>query len=78
MESAPKDGTRIVLWRSRRGVAIGQYAADKYAIRPRPYWTTDQERLWGVKETREDQPTHWMPLPDPPAALALTAGETDV
>lgn len=66
IETAPKDGTRVLLFRPRHGVVCGRWDDDKYAKRVRPYWSNDQERLWGTLETRDNQPTHWMPLPEPP------------
>lgn len=63
IETAPKDA-RILLRCPRRGVVCGQWNYDKYASKPKPYWTNDRESLFGVRETRDDQPTGWMPLPD--------------
>jgi uncharacterized protein DUF551 len=63
MESAPKDGTWILAY-DIRGTAFGAIA-----------WIWNRWSLGAG--TYMPKPTHWMPLPDPPAALALTAGETE-
>lgn len=65
IETAPKD-SEILLWFPRWKAKTGRFQADKYSARPRPYWTMDAERLWGVRDVRLNQPTHWMPLPPPP------------
>ena len=74
IETAPKDGTRVLLyrpggWPSAR-VTVGNYSDERYHTRPRPYWTHDLERMEGKVATRHRQPTHWMPLPAPPAPEA--------
>jgi len=65
IETAPKTGD-VLLACPRRGVVRGRWEENKYAKTPRPYWTHDRERSFGIIETRADQPTHWMPLPDMP------------
>lgn len=69
IETAPKD-KEILLFCPFRGVVRGSWRRDEYAKKPRPYWTHDRERLWGIRGTREDQPTHWQPLPKPPLPSA--------
>jgi hypothetical protein len=66
--TAPKD-RKVLLYfpRDNIGVECGQWNKDEYAKRPRPYWMGDCWRLWGVAAYRGLQPTHWMPLPEPPA-----------
>ena len=65
IETAPKDA-EVLVHSPRFGVRRGRWNTDEYAKKPRPYWTSDAERIWGVREVRDDQPTHWMPLPPPP------------
>lgn len=65
IETAPKDRD-ILLYTNCRGVVRGRWNDCKYATKPRPYWTHDRERIWGTVACRADQPTHWMPLPEPP------------
>lgn len=68
IETAPKDGTRVLLFcPAQIGIVVGHWCNNSYHKKPRPYWTNDQENLWGVATTRGYQPTHWMPLPQPPA-----------
>lgn len=70
IESAPKDGTRVMLCRPRAGndvrIVFGSWDADPYAQKPRPFWSDDQDRIWGRDHQRKMVPTHWQPLPAPP------------
>ena len=67
IETAPKDKD-VLLYCPMRGVVRGCWNDCKHATNPRPYWTHDRELLYGVLNTRNDQPTHWMPLPERPNA----------
>ena len=67
IESAPRDGSRVLLYCAWNGVVRGKWESDKYGKPPRPYWTNDCEYTFGKLATRKDQPTHWQPLPPPPA-----------
>src|SRR6185312_687271 len=62
IETAPQDGSRILLLRNGR-IVCGNWNDDRYARKPRPYWSHDQERAFGTVDTRQCQPTHWQPLP---------------
>lgn len=68
IETAPKD-KRILLYRPTAPewwmVMGGRYDSDEYAKNPKPYWSTDNWSL-GKTEQRQNAPTHWMPLPEPP------------
>ena len=68
IETAPKDGTAVLVspgtW-SDRSASIAKWKSDKYAKKPRPYWSRDDD-LGRVTLSRERQTTHWMPLPPPP------------
>lgn len=69
IETAPKDGTKVMLLCPRFGVcAPGEWDTNEFNKKPKPYWTHWGERIWGVKWIRDDQPTHWQPLPQPPEA----------
>jgi hypothetical protein len=74
IETAPKDGENVLLWCKHRGVVRGHWDENIYAKRPKPYWTHDRERLYGVAETRRDQPTYWQPLPSPPDLTGRVKG----
>jgi hypothetical protein len=71
IELAPKDKI-ILLYRPGhcvpwQSVAPGKYDDDKYAKRPRPFWVS-----WllcsGKTDDRAYPPTHWIPMPNPPAS----------
>ena len=68
IETAPKD-KRILLYRPTAPewwmVMGGRYDSDEYAKNPKPYWSTYNWRL-GKTEQRQNAPTRWMPLPEPP------------
>lgn len=69
VETAPRDGTRILLWDEHRGVAISGFwhtdpgirAPDEYAP-PWSFWVADNNLIeWdGI-----DYPIYWMPLHPP-------------
>ena len=63
IETAPKDGTKVLLVSNRGQVYIGQYDDDRWVRKPEPYWC-----IAGMPKThaRAQRPTHWMPLPEPP------------
>ena len=76
MESAPKDGTRILVYRE------GQIYVAAWMTRPWNCWGVAVQRVpgeWGTftdigplgfgKYVRAQGPTAWMPLPDPPEAV---------
>jgi len=66
IETAPKD-KRIILFCSIIGKSVfGYYNTDRHAKTPRPYWSHDLERMYGVLHVRRDQPTHWGYPPDDP------------
>lgn len=82
IETAPKDGTEILLWsgvedRSKDGPTIGHWATDEECAvyvgdcggecRCPEYDHNDPWWLsWDGGFTAEHPPTHWMPLPPPP------------
>lgn len=75
IESAPKDGTRILLFFPNDvGVISGEWNFEQFYANPKPHFTHDQEQRWGVRHMRANQPTHWQPLP--PAPIAKAQGVT--
>lgn len=66
IETAPKDGTRILLFQ-RGKVVCGSWDEQPLNSKPKPFWSHDRIRVFGVTDARENPPTHWMPLPPPPA-----------
>lgn len=69
IETAPKDGARILLYFPVFGNSackeFGYWEIQKHHKNPKPYWTGDRERIFGVLWYRNQQPTHWMILEDP-------------
>ncbi len=57
IETAPKDGTRVMLFRAGRKICLGGYVTPSWAL-----------TLEGWKNSHGNffEPTHWMPLPLPP------------
>lgn len=58
IETAPKDGTRILAW-DGRSIHVAYWGWDNPANRLA--WLGGHCRIDHI-----DQPTHWMPLPEPP------------
>ena len=50
----------------RAQIVIGYWEDDRYSAKPRPYWTNVFEYVEGKRSARQNQPTHWMPLPEAP------------
>lgn len=75
IETAPKDGTKILVW-TGMGHSVAVWEVQKYHRKPIPYWRT-QNLGMRVTMDRAYQPTHWMPLPDPPDGPITTEGEDD-
>ena len=61
IETAPKDGEDLLLW-WEEDVAIGCWWLFHPNVHP-PRWVDSREDA-GV--THDPEPTHWMPLPEPP------------
>ena len=66
INQAPKERD-ILLYVPRIGWVRGKWDDDKYAKSQKPYWTNDREVIFGIRRTRSEQPTHWLPLPDSPS-----------
>jgi|688.fasta_scaffold26788_7 hypothetical protein len=62
IETAPKDGLAVLLWPYQPGDVFAGRAMEEVVL---GYRTMDEE--WYNPEQRETfEPTHWMPLPEPP------------
>ena len=61
--TAPKDGTRVLLSRPD-GIVIGFWNSERFAQKPKPFWARDI--FFSKTLERNNQPSHWMPLPEPP------------
>lgn len=81
IETAPKDGQRILIgwwedpdhesWQARAAYwedafecAWSEEIEDNLPVAA---WTDDAVASFAYEETHSYQPTHWMPLPEPPA-----------
>lgn len=80
IETAPKDGTHILVWTDASDTAYVVCWADA-ALGIRKYLTAESgaERGWhlawdGELFDREHEPTHWMPLPDAPGSYVPVQG----
>jgi hypothetical protein len=67
IEIAPKDGTCVLVYPCRlTGITceMARYDSNELSSNPRPFW----RRLIGssIRDSRDNPPTHWMPLPEPP------------
>lgn len=70
IETAPKDGTHVLIAGEGK-VSVGKYVEDKgetLVPADKPYWKPFDNSYWDRWETDDSwfQPTHWMPLPEPP------------
>lgn len=68
IESAPKDGTRILLhWPTLFNepyVGGGRWDDQVIYLHSQPFWASDYP--WSNAQLRLKPPTLWMPLPEPP------------
>ena len=78
IETAPKDGTELLIWAKDVGVRVG-YFGTEFNDAPegsRPYagwWSLAGEISPAFPAWRDleevparNEPTHWLPLPEPP------------
>lgn len=61
IETAPKDGTWILLWQPDNGPNIACWMDRDF-----PWWFIDDGKH-GPYAVRGADPTHWQPVPDPPS-----------
>lgn len=63
IETAPKDGTEILIgWMARDGRRRGGWICKIRRWRDDAGWRRDRNHPYDL------YPTHWMPLPEPPAS----------
>lgn len=58
IDTAPKDGTAIMAW------CICQTTGDGFFVSDLGFW--EPRQLWLSGDHGPVNPTHWMPLPEPP------------
>jgi hypothetical protein len=74
IETAPRDGSRLLFWDSAKGLAIsGSWHIDGGRddpggyVPPWAWWVSDEDVvMWDSGP--DDAPSHWMPLREPPNA----------
>ena len=66
IETAPKDGTYIIVWPPTfNGVtSCAHWDSDQYAKKPRPYWYRFD--AVSITASRCNPPTHWSPVLEMP------------
>lgn len=70
METAPKDGTRVLLWIEWSDVpVVGEFSHDRWWADTEHYEVSCGAYCYGgsVSSDKNMKPTHWHPLPPPPA-----------
>jgi hypothetical protein len=87
IETAPKDGTEILIWREDCGVLMGCYCSanelstmsdkdrdelDEASLFQEDWWGGDADG-GGYRLEGSEVPTHWMPMPAEPHGVALPA-----
>lgn len=68
IETAPKDRD-VLLWFpamcSTPKASVGNWDDDRYAKKPRPFWTCECEGWAGKNLLRANPPTHWCEITPP-------------
>jgi hypothetical protein len=71
IDTAPKDGGIILLYRPTAypwgQITPGKWEDQPYAKRPKPFWDI-WLKIGSITESRQWEPTHWMPLPPRPSS----------
>lgn len=77
IDSAPKDGTEMDLWVISTGGAKPFRVPDCAwkTVAGKAQWVSRGERGWEALSEAYLRPTHWQPLPAPPATLSQQANE---
>jgi len=63
IETAPKDREILIVRNGK--ISIAKWDDDRHAKKPKPYWSDWSHQ--GVSFMRKATPSHWQPLPPPPA-----------
>lgn len=79
IESAPKDGTDILLWRADAGVMLGRWIApcdflneNEFGGAPDEWEEPDwfgADFVRGFRISNDGTPTLWQPMPEPPVIV---------
>jgi hypothetical protein len=68
IHTAPKDRMTLLYRPTANAwgkVSIGKWQSQQHHKKPRPFWE-GWIKIMSVTDSREWEPTHWMPLPDAP------------
>jgi len=65
IETAPKDGTPVLVWAENLLHGLCPYAVAQYMEHEIEWWHV-QDGKFGPYPMRGAAPTHWMPCPKPP------------
>ena len=62
IETAPRDGTLVIVWPPTRegATSCARFHDDRFAKKPRPYWNRSDTVFTG--SSRGNPPTHWRPV----------------
>ena len=75
IETAPRDGTQVLLWGSyNQSVCVGAWRRGGWDAMHEGSRVIESESDFGTDYKKCDPPSHWMPLPEPPAALMPEQG----
>lgn len=64
---------RPAMWGGKGHIGVAKWNTDKYAKRPKPFWESCEGWIRQT-EDRAYPPTHWQPLPAPPATPEAEGG----
>ena len=81
IESAPRDGTRVVLWSAKYGTEVGWFAEwDDFTIGKQETsgWAMNWNSEFGHPDEEVISPTHWQPLPEPPVSECAAPESSEV
>lgn len=70
IETAPRNTYLILAF--GKHVLVGKWNWHRGYVNARPYWQSQSH--YGISWDRENQPTHWMPLPSPPEGTVPKVG----
>lgn len=83
IESAPRDGTRILVWLPESENVLSVYWDEQFTFRfdeekgksvdyqgeYEGAWTDDAVKSWAYQEKESYNPTYWKPVPAPPVTI---------
>ncbi len=66
IETAPKDGSRVIMWGRYNSVCIAAWRDDRWFVDADESRAIESQTDFGIEYKTFDFPSHWMPLPTPP------------